>query len=133
MPYEVDVADDGKTIHVRYLYGLVRTIHVNGTSATENIPLSVEGYSWGQWQGDMLVIKTARMSENIWFPSGYPISPQAILTERYWPGPPSQTILFDLTIEDPAYYNTPFLATRREYSIDQNAALELTPCEPLPF
>ena len=74
---------------------------------------SYEGYSRGRWEGDTLVIETTHLRADdplrIIIPRAMIVGPDSKVIERMQMLGPDR-ILFQFTIEDPAYYSGPWLA-----------------------
>jgi len=105
------VPQDGR-IEIRYEHsGAVRSIHMDDTPPPndEHTPL---GYSRGRWDGGALVIDTTQLAggiiHNDW---GYPISPQARITERYRRDT-GENLQLELVVHDPVNYTEPVMIQR---------------------
>jgi hypothetical protein len=69
------------------------------------------GYSTGHWEGDKLVVTSSGFDDRQWLDQfGYPISDKAVLTE-VWDRPSPNRLRVQLTLNDPAMYTKPWVAT----------------------
>lgn len=99
----------------------VRTIHMGGTTPPASEPHTNLGYSTGHWTGPALVIHTTHLSGGVLGrDSGYPISPEARVTERYWREAGENSLQLELVIDDPVNYSQPVtIRTRKIWSPDE--------------
>ena len=74
------------------------------------------GYSVGHWEGDnTLVVDTVGMDDKTWVDRrGYPHSVDAHVIERYTRTDHNH-LSFTETLDDPAYYASPFVIAKHEY------------------
>jgi len=72
------------------------------------------GDAVGNWDGDTLVVDVVGLKgERVWADNvGHPHSEATHLIER-WSRPDADTLLLELTIDDPKYYTKPLKITRR--------------------
>jgi hypothetical protein len=89
-----------------------RIIDMTGRAPPADVR-SLEGYSRGTWEGDTLVIETTHLRADdplrMMIPRAMVAGPGSKVIERMQMLGPD-TILFQFTIEDPAYYSKPWLA-----------------------
>ncbi|MAY01555.1 MAG: hypothetical protein CMQ38_01090 [Gammaproteobacteria bacterium] len=89
----------------------VRTIWMDGRPhPSENAPHTWEGFSTGEWHGDMLVVTTTHLKEGWIRRNGIPRSDSATLTEYFMRNGNYLTQVS--IIEDPAYLTEPFIRSR---------------------
>ena len=88
-----------------------RTIYLDGRKHPETLTPSFYGHSIGWWEGDMLVVDTVGFNEGFWLDRGQlPHTDKLHLIERYT-RTALDTMKYELTIDDPGAYTTPFTAT----------------------
>ena len=103
---QIAVEDD--TIVMRLEHGgTVRSIHMGGARPATDQPHTELGYSMGHWAGDVLTVETTQLAGGVVFTSrGYPVSPEARITERYW-REAGKNLQMELLIDDPVNYVRP--------------------------
>lgn len=85
-----------------------RQIYTDGRSLPRDPQPTWMGYSVGHWQGDVLAVETAGITERSWLDAfGHPRSQSMRIRELY------RRLYFghmdlEITFEDPAYYTHPF-------------------------
>jgi len=89
------------------LQSVQRVIHLN-ESSREGVEPSVQGHSIGRWEGDVLVVDTARfavhrMDNAQKLASG----PDMHLTERFALSPDGRSIVYCFEMTDPNYLAEP--------------------------
>jgi hypothetical protein len=102
------------------------------------MPSSLHGYSTGKWMGDTLYIETTRLSPAFFAVLGGadagrlggPTSGKAKIIERWWPAPNGRNLMMDMVLDDPLYYEEPFLLHRREWQMTDRGDLEPWNCVP---
>ena len=83
------------------------------------------GESVGKWEGDTLVVDAIGFNDRAWLdPIGHPRSEELHLTER-WRRVDRDTLVDDLTIEDPKAYTKPWNAQLR-FKLDHSGELHET-------
>jgi hypothetical protein len=99
------------------LHGVVRHVYFGDRNAAEQdrLPARV-GYSSGSWDGDVLVVNTNNLVEQL-DQRTTPHSDEATIVERYrLAGPDSQgrrLLVADVTVNDPKFYTEPLKLTRQ--------------------
>ncbi len=93
----------------------VRTIWTDGRGHPADLEPTPLGHSIGRFEGNILVIDTAGSSTG----SGYDVtregggsSDQIKVTERWRIDPSDNTLIAEVTVEDPVYYTEPFTLVR---------------------
>lgn len=115
--YDLQFSEEGADILIKYQFGdIVRRIHMGGEQAPENLEHSLHGYSIGEWMGDTLYIETSHLSHSYFAYSSAPTSDEARVIERWWPGPIEGSLMVDIVLDDPVYYDRPFIVQRREWT-----------------
>jgi hypothetical protein len=125
--YNIQIWHEPEAVKIAYQFGgVVRTIHLDGKPVPENTPHTLHGYSVGEWKGDVLHIETTHLSPAFSALIGGfeattiagATSDQARITERWWPSPDKEgALMMDLVVDDPVYYEKPFLKGRRQLLI----------------
>jgi hypothetical protein len=94
---------------VAYLLPL-RTIYMDGRPhPSENAPHTWQGFSTGEWVGDMLKVTTTHMKEGWTRRNGIPRSEQSTLTEYYIRHHDLLTLV--AIVDDPIYLTEPLIRT----------------------
>ena len=89
-----------------------RLIFLDGRSPPdpEEVVGTYYGYSSGHWDGDTLVVESSGFNDRFWFSNGGLPHTQALtLTERFT-RPDHETLLYEVTIDDPLTYTRPWTA-----------------------
>ena len=82
-----------------------------------NLLPRVNGYSTGRWEGDTLVVQSTGFDDRQWVDMfGFPISEDAVLTER-WQRPSPNRLQVQLTITDPTNYTRPWTSTLKTWAL----------------
>lgn len=98
----------------------VRQIYTDGRRhPTDHRPLWM-GHSIGNWNGDAFVVDTVDISDRNWLDRmGHPHSDKLHLIERFRRVDPD-TLLLDITIDDPIAYTKTWDATERTFRLRAN-------------
>jgi hypothetical protein len=95
--------------HTRYKF-VQRTIYMDGRPhPSENSPQTWQGFSTGEWEGDMLKVTTTHMKEGWVRRNGLARSERATLIEYFIRHGDFFTLVTD--VEDPVYLTEPFIRT----------------------
>jgi hypothetical protein len=89
-----------------------RHIHLDGRAAPnlDEVQSTFFGYSNGKWEGDTLVVESSGFNDRFWFSAGgQPHTPALKLTERFT-RPDHDTLVYNVTIDDPRTYTRPWTA-----------------------
>jgi hypothetical protein len=90
----------------------VRYIYTDGRPHRTDIPLTWDGDSIGHWEGGTLVVDTNGFNDKTWLDRvGHPHSEELHLVERFR-RTDHDTLVDDMTIEDPKAYTKPWTAQR---------------------
>ncbi len=93
-------------MQLRFMLPL-RTIYMDGRpEPSENSPHTWQGFSKGEWEGDMLKVTTTHLKEGWVRRNGLPRSEHGILTEYFIRHGDFFTLVSD--VEDPVYLTEPF-------------------------
>lgn len=83
------------------------------------------GYSAGVWEADTLVVTSTGFDDRQWLDQhGFPISEQAMLTER-WDRPSPNRLRVVLTLEDPVTYTAPWTASTKIWTLIPKAEMAI--------
>ncbi len=121
-----------KVIAIRirsYAWGVERTIWMDGRPHPSKYARHTwQGFSTGQWKGDVLTVTTTHLKWNYLRRNGVPRSDEATVTEHFARHGDYLTLL--TYIDDPVYLSEPLLRTSG-YVLDPQQQLEPFPCEPV--
>ena len=96
-------------MQLRFMLPL-RTIYMDGRpEPSENSPHTWQGFSKGEWEGDMLKVTTTHLKEGWVRRNGLPRSEHGTLTEYFIRHGDFFTLVSD--VEDPVYLTEPFVRT----------------------
>lgn len=111
-PMEITQAND--LVVLRFERGnTIRAIPIEDTPPAANQAHTELGYSVGRWVGDVLTIETTHMaSGSLRNNTGFPLSPDARVIERYWRKRGTQNLQLELTVDDPINYTETFTLGR---------------------
>ena len=87
--------------------GIERIVHM-GVDSHDGAPLSLQGHSIGRWDGDTLIVDTARFSEHrVGNAMGIPSSISKHLVERFSLNADGESLTYRFELEDPEYLASP--------------------------
>lgn len=88
----------------------IRHVHLNEDfPSNDDIDPFFGGTSVGEWDGNALVVTTARFNDQIWLDSaGSPQSENSKITERFEVSADGNSMLSTITVEDPDNYTAPW-------------------------
>jgi len=111
------------------LESVERVIHLN-QSSHEGVEPSVQGHSIGRWEGDVLVVDTARFAEHgMGNAQKLPSGPDKHLTERFALSPDGTRIIYSFEMTDPAYLTEP-IGYELEWVYSPDFEMVRLPCDP---
>ncbi len=91
-----------------------RLIYMDGRPLPVDPQPSWNGYSTAEWEGDVLVIRTVGLRDDLWLDmAGSPLTSAATLTERLR-RPDYGTLEIDFTVDDPKAYTRPWTVRLRQ-------------------
>ena len=99
------------------LHGVVRHVYFGARNAAEpdRLPARI-GYSSGRWEGDVLVVDTNNLVEQL-DQRATPHSEVATIVERYRVDAPDsqgrRVLIADVMVNDPKFYTEPLKLTRQ--------------------
>lgn len=124
MPFPFQIIQSQHTILMAYEYDhAVRAISMDGK--VPEMPVDTwMGYSWGQWQGNTLVVQTRGFNGNTWFDrAGNFHSDQLQVTERFTPAD-TNVLTYEATMTDPSTFTRPWTISMPLYRrLEKNAQL----------
>ena len=111
MPLPFQIVQSAKVILMSYEFaGATRTVNMG--KPTEAQTESWMGWSNGRWEGDTLVVDVTGQNDQTWFDRAGNFHSEALhVVERYTPRSPD-TMLYEVTIEDPKVFTVRFRASR---------------------
>lgn len=125
----ITVSDNEVTIG-REWDGVVRVIDMKATSH-EQAPLSLQGHSIGRWEGETLIVDTARFTAN---PRGngytLPSSEQKHVVERFRLSDDHTRLLYSVVLEDAEYLATPMTSAEFKWTYRPDLEYQPLPCDP---
>jgi Family of unknown function (DUF6152) len=111
------------------LESVERVIHLNESSHDGAEP-SVQGHSIGRWEGDVLVVDTARFAEHgMGNAQKLPSGPDKHLTERFALSPDGKRITYGFEMTDPDYLAEP-IGYEIEWVYSPDFEMTRLPCDP---
>jgi hypothetical protein len=112
-PYPFAIVKKGNDILIQIEeYDLLRTIHMNQTTAPPGTKPSPLGYSVGRWEGTTLVVTTTHLSYPWFDQAGVPQSAQSVLVERFTPTADGSRLDYTVTVTDPVNFTKPVTLNR---------------------
>jgi len=108
-PYPFEFRRDGDDIvwHDEE-FDTVRRIHMAPDATADGQPASLLGYSTGRWENDRtLVVETTKMGWGHFDGLGVPITPDAVMIERFTVSPQGDQLDYSMTITDPTVFTEP--------------------------
>ena len=116
--YPMEIIQRPEQVTIIYeLHGETRRAYIGARNAPEQdrVP-SRDGYSSGHWEGDVLVVETSSLVEQL-DQRTTPHSGAATIVERYrlegTDGQGRRILTVELTMTDPQFYTAPVVLTRR--------------------
>jgi len=106
-----------------------RTIWTDGRKLPDDADPTWFGYAIGHWEADnTLVVESAGFNDKTWLGSaGYPHTEDMRVTERYQ-RVDRDTILYNITVNDPKAYAKPVVGPQRTMKLKPNAQIEELVC-----
>ena len=104
-PFPIEIFEGRDLIVVKLEYfDLVRVIFMNETDHPEDWPHSQTGHSIGRWEGDTLVVDTAKLVAGTLFNNGVDYTEDVRLLERFRLADPN-TLIVTQQFEDPGSFD----------------------------
>lgn len=84
----------------------VRRIYTDGRDFPEDIEYAnlAMGFSIGHWEGSTLVVESRGLKPSVWDAAGMPISPDAVVTERWYIDDAGE-LHVEFSLDDPVNYH----------------------------
>ena len=113
-PLEITTNEDQETILLRSeLFDEERTVYMDGRGHPENGECTIQGYSIGSWDGDVLVVDTRNFADHRSpYQTGVPSGAQKHVEERYQLTEDGTRIVASFLLEDPEFIAEPMTHTR---------------------
>ena len=130
MPYPFQIFQSSNYIMIAYEYAnAVRTIYMDNPGQAPAD--SWMGWSVGHWEGETLVVDVTGFNDQTWFDRAGDFHSDALhVVERYTPRS-ADTLLYEVTIEDPQVFSRPWKMTMPLYRhVEKNAQLLEYKCVP---
>jgi hypothetical protein len=113
--------------HAEWLRSVDRAVYMDGRPhPSPNAPHTWAGFSTGNWEGDVLTIKTTHLKEGYVRRNGLPRSDLATLTEHWMLRGDVLTVATIIT--DAVYLTEPFIRTT-DYELDLHQWVPPYPCQ----
>lgn len=114
--YPMEIVQRDDIILVVYeAHAEIRRIYLKDRAADEDLFADRNGYSFGWWEGDKLVVETTHLKEAV-DQGRYPHSDQAKIVEEYTMTVGengAKTLTARMTMTDPVFYDEPVVAEKR--------------------
>lgn len=98
-PMEIHQADKLIVFKMEY-FDMVRLVFLDGRKIPADAPLSKNGYSVGHFEGDELVVETARIAASTFMNNGFSHSDNLTMTERFKLSKDGNTLWITQVYED---------------------------------
>ena len=109
-PHPIEFVELDDAIELRSQeFDLIRTIHLDTSTAPESVPASPLGYSVGRWEGNTLVVSTTRLNAPYFNRQGVPQSESARVDERFTVDAEAGRLNYLLSVTDPVNLTEPFV------------------------
>ncbi|MGH9690641.1 MAG: hypothetical protein ACRD4C_06070 [Candidatus Acidiferrales bacterium] len=110
-PFPMQIIQTGGEVVMLFEYDQMRRqIYIDGRAHDSGVGPTWMGDSIGHWEGDTLVVDSTNFNDKTWLDRiGHPHSDQLHLVERIR-RPDHDTLVDDITIEDPKAYTKPWTA-----------------------
>lgn len=123
----IEIADDAVRIRSDF-EDVERTVDLRATSH-DGAPVSLQGHSIGRWEGDVLVIDTARFADHrVGNAMGLPSGAGKHLVERLRLNPDGTSLTYAFELEDPEYLTAPVTGAV-QWSYQPEATYSPTECD----
>jgi hypothetical protein len=99
-PIEIHQATQLLVLKLEY-FDMVRVIFLGAKAPEKDVPYTKTGYSWGQWEGETLVVNTTHLKESTITNNGLAHSEQMHVLERFKLSTDGQMLLATQEYEDP--------------------------------
>jgi hypothetical protein len=114
--YPMEIVQHDKVLVVVYeAHTEVRHIYLGERAKEQDLFPDRNGYSFGHWEGDKLIVETTHLKEAV-DQARYPHSDAAKIVEEYrlvTNDDGSKVLIADMTLTDPAFYTQPIKAEKK--------------------
>jgi len=112
-PFPIEILQDATSVTILYEYmHLIRRIPTDGRKHGEDLDATFMGDSVAAWDGDTLVVDAVGFNDKTWLDTeGHQHSDALHVVERFR-RTGSDSMAYDVTIDDPKTYTRPFTASR---------------------
>jgi hypothetical protein len=114
--YPMEIVQHENMLLVVYeAHAEIRRIYLGERAKEEDLFPDRNGYSFGRWEGDKLIVETAHLKEAV-DQQRYPHSDQAKIVEEYHletRDDGSKVLVANMTLEDPAFYTETIKAEKK--------------------
>lgn len=114
--YPMEIVQHDKVLVVVYeAHTEVRHIYLGERAQEKDLFPDRNGYSFGRWDGDKLIVETTHLKEAV-DQARYPHSDSAKIVEEYrlvTNDDGSKVLIADMTLTDPAFYTQPIKAEKK--------------------
>jgi hypothetical protein len=126
---EIDITADRAYLRSEY-FDTERVVYMDGRDHPSASERFYHGHSIGRWDGGVLVVDTTNFEPHRSpYQAGIPSGLQKHLVERYVLTDDGTSLLIDLTLEDPEYFDAPISSTL-ELKFTPNAEMYRYNCQP---
>ncbi len=106
----------------------VRRVYLNTQEHPENEAPSLMGHSYGWWEGQTLVVDTAKISPGPLTIRGIPSSDVLHVIERFTVGENGDRMVMEMVLEDPKHFEEPLIARRSYLRQPENVRIKPYDC-----
>jgi hypothetical protein len=130
-PYPMDIVDAGSHYQVFHVQNnTMRRIWMDGRVAADDQPITTTGFSTGNWEDDVLIIRSTHLTAGTLDGSLLPMSGSGTRTVEHWEFSDDRLSMDRvMTIYD-AYYAEPLVRRRGSARDDIVEINEQAPCDP---
>jgi hypothetical protein len=112
-PYPMEIVDRGDTIELLLEeYDTRRVVHLRGAGVRAAATPGPLGHSVGRFEGSTLIVTTTRSTWGHFDSVGIPLSPDAVLEERFTPSADGARLDYQLKVTDAATFRAPVELTK---------------------
>ncbi|HSG65564.1 MAG TPA: DUF6152 family protein [Gammaproteobacteria bacterium] len=107
----IELGQQTVTIHNEW-FDAERTVHMDGRAHPDSGERAAQGHSIGRWEGDTLVVDTARFADHRSpYQTGVPSGARKHVVERYTLSEDGRSLRVEFMLEDPEFLAAPFSGT----------------------
>jgi hypothetical protein len=109
-PFPIEFIDNGDSIVLSLSNTVIRTIHLSQDLDPNTVSATKQGYSVGQWDGQILDIKTTRIDWPYFDDNGTPQSERVELVESFILSEDGSHLDYEITVTDPGVFTRPVMS-----------------------